>query len=120
MLTFIDRKDTATDTTGRINRPIEPPSAQNFPVSREGLRVYARGRAYIPGRYGGVTPYTDPNQLFRAMQAAEAEKKGKRTFAGLLPNPKNPDFARSITSTETSSRSKPNWNRAAEMASSYR
>ena len=46
--------------------------------SREGLRAYARGRAYIPGRYGGVTPYTDPNQLFRAMQAAEAEKKGKK------------------------------------------
>ena len=30
--------------------------------SREGIRAYARGRSYIPGRYGGVTPYTDPNQ----------------------------------------------------------
>ena len=46
--------------------------------SREGLRAYARGRSYIPGRYGGVTPYTDPNQLFRAIQAAEAGKKGKK------------------------------------------
>ena len=46
--------------------------------SREGIRAYARGRSYIPGRYGGVTPYTDPNQLFRAMEAAEAGKKGKK------------------------------------------
>ena len=46
--------------------------------SREGLRAYARGRAYIPNRYGGVTPYTDPNQLFRAMEEAEAAKRGKK------------------------------------------
>lgn len=26
-------------------------------ASREGLRAYARGRAYDPNRYGGVTPY---------------------------------------------------------------
>jgi len=29
--------------------------------SREGIRAYARGRAYIPDRFGGVTPYRDPN-----------------------------------------------------------
>ncbi len=46
--------------------------------SREGIRAYARGRAYIPNRYGGVTPYTDPNQLFHAIEAAEAAKKGKK------------------------------------------
>ncbi len=46
--------------------------------SREGIRAYARGRSYIPGRYGGVTPYTDPNQLFRAVEAAEAGKKKKK------------------------------------------
>ena len=34
--------------------------------SREGIRAYARGRAYIPGRFGGVTPYVDPNELIRA------------------------------------------------------
>ena len=44
--------------------------------SREGIRAYARGRAYIPNRYGGVTPYTDPNKLFHAIQEAEAAKKG--------------------------------------------
>ena len=46
--------------------------------SREGIRAYARGRSYIPGRYGGVTPYTDPNQLFRVVEAAETGKKKKK------------------------------------------
>ena len=45
--------------------------------SREGIRAYARGRSYIPGRYGGVTPYTDPNQLFRTLEDAETGKKKK-------------------------------------------
>ncbi len=49
--------------------------------SREGIRAYARGRSYIPGRYGGVTPYTDPNQLFRAIEAAETVKKKKSKSA---------------------------------------
>ena len=44
--------------------------------SREGIRAYARGRSYIPGRYGGVTPYTDPDELFRAMAQAKAAGKG--------------------------------------------
>ena len=29
--------------------------------SRGGMRTYARGRAYDPNRFGGVTPYHDPN-----------------------------------------------------------
>ena len=49
--------------------------------SREGIRAYARGRSYIPGRYGGVTPYTDPNQLVRAIEAAETGKKKKSKSA---------------------------------------
>ena len=40
-----------TDNTPGINKD----------DSREGLRAYARGRAYIPDRFGGVTPYVDPN-----------------------------------------------------------
>ena len=44
--------------------------------SREGIRAYARGRSYIPGRYGGVTPYTDPDELFRAIAQAKAAGKG--------------------------------------------
>ncbi len=38
--------------------------------SREGLRAYARGRAYIPDRFGAVTPYADPDVL--AKEEAEA------------------------------------------------
>ena len=45
--------------------------------SREGIRAYARGRSYVPGRYGGVTPYTDPNQLFRAMEEVGKKKKSR-------------------------------------------
>ncbi len=46
--------------------------------SREGLRAYARGRSYIPDRFGGVTPYTDPNALIRAEAEAKAARKGKK------------------------------------------
>ncbi|MCI8303258.1 MAG: membrane protein insertase YidC [Lawsonibacter sp.] len=45
--------------------------------SREGIRAYARGRAYIPNRYGGVTPYSDPNELLRAARA-QAEASGQK------------------------------------------
>ena len=62
-----EKKDTEPDQEG-VNKE----------DSREGIRAYARGRAYIPGRYGGVTPYTDPNQIFRAMEAAETSKKKKK------------------------------------------
>ena len=37
------------------------PDGVNREDSREGIRAYARGRAYVPGRFGGVTPYVDPN-----------------------------------------------------------
>ena len=44
-------------------------------ASREGLRTYARGRAYDPNRYP-VTPYHDPNGPARP---AEEEESGKLT-----------------------------------------
>jgi len=46
--------------------------------SREGIRAYARGRAYIPNRFGGVTPYTDPSQLILEKAKAEAAAKNKK------------------------------------------
>ena len=49
-----------------------------IPFSRVGMRSYARGRAYDPDRFGGVTPYKDPEELFKAMEAEEAEKKNKK------------------------------------------
>ena len=42
--------------------------------SRIGIRAYARGRAYDPNRFGGVTPYVDPSDLIAAQKAAEDEK----------------------------------------------
>ena len=45
--------------------------------SREGLRAYARGRAYIPDRFGGVTPYHDPNlpKQEKVEEKVEAEQE---------------------------------------------
>lgn len=47
-------------------------------VSRVGLRTYARGRAYDPDRFGGVTPYRDPSAPVdeAAIEAALAAKGG--------------------------------------------
>lgn len=50
--------------------------------SREGIRAYARGRAYLPNRFGGVTPYTDPTALLLAQAAPEEKKKKKKAAAG--------------------------------------
>ena len=46
--------------------------------SREGMRTYARGRAYIPNRFGGVTEYVDPNIAINEENAAKAKKKGDK------------------------------------------
>ena len=43
--------------------------------SREGIRAYARGRSYIPNRFGGVTPYADPDALIRAKAEAEQARR---------------------------------------------
>lgn len=48
--------------------------AINKEDSRIGIRAYARGRAYDPNRFGGVTPYVDPSDLIAAQKAAEDEK----------------------------------------------
>ena len=58
--------------------PSEP--GVNKDDSREGLRAYARGRAYMPDRFGGVTPYADPSEAIKAEQAAlEAQSKAKKS-----------------------------------------
>ena len=60
---------------GIKKEPTQP--GVNKDDSREGLRAYARGRAYMPDRFGGVTPYTDPNELIKAEAEAEAAKSKK-------------------------------------------
>ena len=57
-----------------IKKDTEPEQeGVNKDDSREGLRAHARGRAYIPDRFGGVTEYTDPDKVVIAPQ------KGKKT-----------------------------------------
>jgi len=60
--------------------PTEP--GVNKDDSREGLRAYARGRAYMPDRFGGVTAYVDPNIAMKAeaeaMAAAQSKKKSSK------------------------------------------
>lgn len=46
-------------------------------ASREGIRQYARGRAYDPNRFGAVTPYTDPTAMLQAQEAKTAKKSKK-------------------------------------------
>jgi YidC/Oxa1 family membrane protein insertase len=60
----------------------EPKAESNEPGvnkedAREGLRAYARGRAYMPDRFGGVTPYVDPNIAMKAEAEAMAAKSKK-------------------------------------------
>lgn len=54
-------------------------------ASRVGLRAYARGRAYDPNRYGGVTPYRDPDQTVdeEAVEKAREAKAEKAAEAAL-------------------------------------
>lgn len=52
-------------------------------ASRVGIRAYARGRAYDPDRFGGVTEYRDPNSQVDedAIEKARAAKDEKRAEA---------------------------------------
>lgn len=52
-------------------------SGVNPSASREGLRAYARGRSYDPNRYGGVTPYKDPQGVNEDAIEEALEKRAK-------------------------------------------
>jgi len=67
-----------------IKKEVEPDQeGVNKDDSREGLRAHARGRAYIPDRFGGVTEYTDPDTVVpvdkktRKQQEKEAIKQAE-------------------------------------------
>lgn len=45
----------------KIVEPEDKMTHEQREAAREGIRQYARGRAYDPDRYGGVTPYIDPS-----------------------------------------------------------
>ena len=70
--------------------------------SREGIRAYARGRAYIPDRFGGVTPYKDPDELMWAqLQAAEEKRKKKKGEAKEETAAPAPEQVQEQTAPET-------------------
>ena len=61
-----------------VKKPESAEPGVNKDDSREGLRAYARGRAYMPDRFGGVTPYTDPNEMIKAEAEAQTAKKSAK------------------------------------------
>jgi YidC/Oxa1 family membrane protein insertase len=75
-----EKQNKGKKKSGQKKKKDEEPDQEgvNKEDSREGIRAYARGRAYIPGRFGGVTPYQDPNILIRAQMEAQAAAKEKK------------------------------------------
>ena len=75
-----EKQNKGKKKSGQKKKKDEEPNQEgvNKEDSREGIRAYARGRAYIPSRFGGVTPYQDPNILIRAQMEAQAAAKGKK------------------------------------------
>lgn len=63
--------------------PKETAPGVDASASRVGIRAYARGRAYDPDRFGGVTPYKDPDIDENAIEAARAAKAEKQEEAAL-------------------------------------
>ena len=56
-------KKAAAIAAGKGNKKVQPQAKKkgvDMSASREGMRTYARGRAYDPNRYP-ITPYRDPN-----------------------------------------------------------
>ena len=69
-------KKAAALAAGKSGKKQPEPKKKGMDVaaSREGLRTYARGRAYDPNRYP-ITPYRDPNGPARPAAAEEEEPK---------------------------------------------
>ena len=69
-------------------KPADPNKKKNptNEAGRVGIRAYARGRSYDPDRFGGVTPYHDPDhpvdeEAVEAALAAKADKKAEKAAA---------------------------------------
>ena len=61
-----------------VKKKEEETPGVNRQDSQVGMRPYARGRAYIPDRFGGVTAYQDPDERIRRELAAQNSKKKKK------------------------------------------
>ena len=74
----------AKNNKGKKKKPAVEPSEKKkertTDVGRIGMRPYARGRAYDPERFGGVTPYQDPGApIDEEAVAAALAAKGELT-----------------------------------------
>ena len=75
------------------NKALKPEGNEeviNKDDSKVGIRAYARGRSYDPNRFGGVTPYFDPDQV------VVEEPKKKSTKEKLSDNKKDNDDKESV------------------------
>ena len=74
-----EKKNRGKKKPGQKKKDEEPEQdGVNKNDSREGIRAYARGRSYVPDRFGGVTPYQDPDEQIRALAEAQEAAKGKK------------------------------------------
>ena len=85
-------KKAAAIAAGKSGKKVQPQSKKkgvDVSASREGLRTYARGRAYDPNRYP-ITPYRDPSGPAKPVEedAKERTEEEKKILAE-----SNPDLA---------------------------
>ena len=67
-------------------------SPEQKAASRVGIRQYARGRAYDPDRFGGVTPYHEDVAAQALQKAKEAEEEAEQALqAEALPETEVPE-----------------------------
>lgn len=62
-------------------KAVKGPAKPVNKAGRIGIRTYALGRDYDPDRYGGVTPYRDPQEIIDEQAVEEAYKSKRRRKA---------------------------------------
>ena len=62
-------------------KAVKSPAKPVNKAGRIGIRTYALGRDYDPDRYGGVTPYRDPQEIIDEQAVEEAYKSKRRRKA---------------------------------------
>ena len=87
-------------------------------ASREGLRAYARGRAYDPNRYP-VTPYWDPNGPAKPAQEEPAELTQEEKQIVSESNPELAAQAEAAEKARAQEAAKPSEESAAEDGGDY-
>lgn len=80
-----ERAKRAAEKKQKGKKKDKAPAGVDVSASRVGIRAYARGRAYDPDRFGGVTEYRDPDHPVdeEAIEQARAQREEKREEAQL-------------------------------------